>query len=225
MPALLYYLTPLTRSTGLLVALASCALSCIILLFTGRCLTLDQRRAAIGCLLWLVVPILFYSVANVKYRWYGYSCLIAVPALTAVLVGAAQDSVKEKKVSVILSCIVFALLALFAAQNIRQISEISFHHTIQDFLKQSLNREIDSGTHVYIQYNEGNRTDWMPADMLTSLYSGNVVCESGGIQGYLAADGDAVLFVCKENHLTEIETLQAQEGVRSENAYLIAFEK
>ena len=224
-PALLYYLTPLIRSPGLLLALSLCVLCCMIILLSGHRLSPAQRRAAIGCFIWFTIPILFYSLANVKYRWYVYSCLIAVPALTAVFAGAVMDRLKGQKIFPLLFCIVFVLFSSLSVQNIKQISEVSFHHTIQGFLKESLDRETDSGHHAYIQYNENNSTEWMPADMLTALYSGDVVCENGGVAGYQADSGDALLYLCKENNLSQVETLQEQEAVRDENYYLLVFEK
>ena len=65
----------------------------------------------------------------------------------------------------------------------------------------------------------------MQGDMLTALFSGDVVCLNGGADAYLADEDGAILYVCRKNNEDVIESLQAEESVRSENYYVVAFEK
>ncbi|MCE5343182.1 MAG: hypothetical protein LLF96_06270 [Eubacteriales bacterium] len=78
---------------------------------------------------------------------------------------------------------------------------------------------------AYIQFRKAQSTVWMQGDMLVALFAGDVQCMDDGVGAYLADEDNAILFVCKENNPSEIESLREQEVVRDENYSIIAFEK
>jgi 4-amino-4-deoxy-L-arabinose transferase-like glycosyltransferase len=224
-PALQYYINAVFQSPTMLICLGLCLVSLGLLTIHRRALSVPQRNAVIGCTVWLIVPILTYSLANVKYCWYVYSSLMALPALTAALVCSTVSQVGVAKVRAGVLCAALSACVFFTGQNVSAVSSIVFHHTIQGFLKEDLNRDLDTGVHAYIQYNEGNRTDWMPGAVLTALFYGDTICLNGGADAYLADDSSAILYVCKENNQAVVNQLQQQEAVRNEDYYVIAFEK
>ena len=222
--AVLYYLRVLWTSPVMVVCLALSAASAIVLLATKTRLTVGQQKAVIGCLVWFVLPVALYSIANAKYRWYIYSCLFALPALTSALLAAALKVRGWQKPLMATVGVAVVCLGLFTAQNVVAIASTTFHHMVQDFLRQNLERDIDGGRHAYIQYNESQRTQWMPADMLTALMYGDVVCMDGGMDAFLQDEDSAILFMCKEANGEEIYQVLEIEPVRNENYYMIAFD-
>ncbi|HNW87362.1 MAG TPA: glycosyltransferase family 39 protein [Candidatus Limiplasma sp.] len=223
-PALLYYIDQTFRYPMLCAYLALCALSAAVLKITGARLTPWERNTVIGCSVWTVVPFVFYTLMNVKYNWYVYSILMALPLLTAVLFFAMLRAAPANKAVWGIVGVGFVIFVLFTAQNVIHVSQVRFNNTVQAFLQQNLDRDSDSGRHAYIQYNENGQTAWMQADMLTALYYGDVTCMDGGVEAFMNDKDSAVLFVGKEDNAEAIAALQEQEIVRNEDYYLIAFD-
>ncbi len=224
--ALPYYLTVFTRSPGMIVCLAVCGLSAAALLWGQTALSPAERGTIVGCALWLTLPVAFYAVANVKYRWYVYSALYALPALTASLLAPAWRAAGRRWKKALAAGLAAAAVALAvcAGLNFATVATSS-SHTVQDFLKEDLDRSVDKGVHAYIQFSENRSTVWMQGDMLVALFSGDVVCLDGGADAYLADESSAILYVCRDGNEETIESLEAEESVRNENYYIVAFEK
>ncbi len=224
-PTFLYYFTPFTRSPAMLICVALCLISLFTLIVTRHRLSAARRHAAIGSLLWVVVPIVFYTLANVKFRWYVYSCLMGMPVLTVTLVYGALEAVSVRKLMVACLSFAFAGFAFSAYMNIQNVLSTTFDQTIQGFLKEDLDRYLDEGIHAYIQYSENQQTTWMQGSVLTAEMYGDVICLNGGVEGYLSDEESAILYISKNNNISEITQLQQDEIVRNENYYLIVFEK
>ncbi len=224
-PTFLYYLTPFTRSPAMLICVGLCLVSIFTLIVTRHPISAARRHAAIGSLLWVVVPIILYTLANVKFRWYVYSCLMGMPVLTVTLVYSALEAVSFRKLMIICLSVAFAGFAFPAYRNVQNVLSTKFSQTIQGFLKEDLDRDLDEGMHAYIQYSENQQTTWMQGSILTAEMYGDVVCLNGGIEGYLSDEESSILYISKDNNTNEITQLQQNEIVRNENYYLIAFEK
>lgn len=208
-----------------LICVALCLISLFTLIVTRHRLSAARRYAAIGSLLWVVVPIVFYTLANVKFRWYVYSCLMGMPVLTVTLVYGALEAVSVRKLMVACLSFAFAGFAFSAYMNIQNVLSTTFDQTIQGFLKENLDRYLDEGIHAYIQYSENQQTTWMQGSVLTAEMYGDVICLNGGVEGYLSDEESAILYISKNNNISEITQLQQDEVVRNENYYLIVFEK
>ena len=221
----LYYLREIGNNPTLVICLALCALSLLVLLVTRTRLTPAQKHAAIGAALWFLLPIALYCIANAKYRWYIYSSLYAVPVLAGVLLTAAVRAQGWRKPLVASLTVAALCFSVFATQNAIKVMNPETHHAVQEFLRDQLDRDADSQVHAYIQYNENQQTTWMQASMLTALMYGDVVCMDGGVEAFLNDEESAILFIAKEANQEEIDQLLEMEPVRGENYYLIAFDK
>ena len=221
---LIYYLWTCSQNPMLLICLSLCVISFIVLIVRRIKLPRDTRDAVLGSALWLVVPILLYSLANVKYRWYIYSALMAFPTLTVILMASLIQLGGWKRVLQTVGILATAGLMTLAVMDVVNIAQTTFHHVIQGFIRSNLERDYDSGKHAYIVYNEKQRSQWMQADMLTALMYGDVVCMDGGEEAFLADEDSAVLFVCKESNMEDVQELMEQEPVRNEDYYMVAFD-
>ena len=225
LPAGLYYWVKFARNPAMLTCLVFCVF-CGVVVFFGRCgMPPASLRAAVTCALWALLPYGFYIASNVRYTWYVYSVFLALPMLACILCASAWRAKRLRGVLVGGLCVTLACLAVFAGQNVAQVAGTRFEGTVQTFLRENLDRELDEGRHAYIQYNEDQRAEWMPADMLTALYCGDTICLDGGVEAFEADDESAILFVTKEQNGDAVQRLQEQEVVRNEDYYLIAFEK
>lgn len=224
-PVLPYNFTAVFRRPAMILCLITGIASGMILYFKKIKLSPHTKYAVIVTALWTFVPILLYSIANVKFRWYVYSGLLSVPALTCILVFTVLRSGVMKKALKISLTIFCAAMVAMSAVNVYNIATLKFDHTVQGFLKDSLDRDLDSGKHAYILYAENGYTDWMPADMLTADFYGDVVCINGGLEAFEADDEDSLLFIARTNNEELIAELMTQEIIFNEDYYCAAFEK
>ena len=206
-----------------------CLLVCLgcaaVIFFRKIKLTPFTQHAVIATLLWLFVPIFVYTIAGVKFRWYVYSGLYALPTLTMILLITVAKAGGLKK-TLIASVGVFAAgLIAMSVINVVYIATIEFHQTVQGFIIESTDRDLDDGKHAYILYAENGYTDWMPADMLTAQLYGDLTCVDGGLDAFLEDDENSLLFIARTNNEKLIEELMGQEIIFFEDYYCVAFEK
>ena len=135
-----------------------CLLVCLgcaaVIFFRKIKLTPFTQHAVIATLLWLFVPIFVYTIAGVKFRWYVYSGLYTLPTLTMILLLTVAKAGSLKK-TLIASVGVFAAgLIAMSVINVVYIATIEFHQTVQGFIIESTDRDLDDGKHAYILYAE-----------------------------------------------------------------------
>jgi 4-amino-4-deoxy-L-arabinose transferase-like glycosyltransferase len=183
------------------------------------------RHAVIAALSWLLVPIILYTLANVKFRWYVYSGLLALPALTAILLFTVLNSGALKKTRIAVLSVFCALLIVMAAVNVVYVAGIRFDHTMQGFIREALDRDIDGGKHAYILYAEDGYDSWMPADILTAQFYGDLICKDGGLEGFRADEEPSLLIIARTNNEELIEELLGEEAEYYSNYYCVALEK
>jgi 4-amino-4-deoxy-L-arabinose transferase-like glycosyltransferase len=202
------------------------SIACALIMFIRKIkLAPFSKHAVIATLMWLFVPILFYSLLNVKFRWYVYSGLYALPVLTCILLVTVIRSGVLKKALRIGASIFAAGLIAMGVINVVNVSNLTFDQTVQAFIIDSLDRDLDSGKHAYILYAENGYSDWMPGAMLTALMYGDLVCIDGGLESFYEDDENSLLFVARTNNEELIEQLMGEEIIFNENYYCVAFEK
>ncbi len=224
------YLEAFWSRPSLVVALivcALCALACVLLHIR---LSDDSKDALIGTLLWLVVPIVFYTVTKTKFIWYVYSGFAAICVLTAILVHAVIASGHLKGIRTAVLALAFAAMCVFGWQNVQRISTITQEDTYQLVMQEMLDRDMDEGTHIYIQYNAEvqnvwNPMEWMQADRLTAMLYGDTVCMDGGVEAFLADEDYAILVIGQSGNQDWINTLYEECYFRTEEGSVMIVDK
>ena len=152
-----------------------------------------------GVALWILVPLVLYSLCASKLEWYIYICLpgFAVMAglcLQALLTGRKGWSRWAAAACALTGCI---LLSVWAVGNWDFIQ----NHLVDDDAYQRLiagyfDRDANSGDHIYIEYeqSDADRT-WIQDDYLTALYAGDLVCLPGGADAF-EADEEHAYLIC-----------------------------
>ena len=94
-------------------------------------------------------------------------------------------------------------------------------------MSEVLDREYDSGLHVYVQYSEQKDgafiTEWTPTDYLYTKLYGDVKCMPGGVDAFLADDEYAMLLIGKPNQTSTIEDLYIESNCIIDGYYVSAF--
>lgn len=224
-PVFFYNLLAVFGKPANLLCLVLCLGSAAILFFKKIKLTPFTQHVAIASMLWLLVPIVLYTVAGVKFRWYVYSGLYALPAFTSILVFTVLKSGVFKRTMIASISVFCAALIGLSVCNVISISGIWFDQTVQEFIRQSLDRDIDEGKHAYILYAENGYTTWMPGDILTAQFYGDLICVDGGLEAFEADSEHSLLYIARTNNEDLIEELMGQEIIFDENYYCVAFEK
>ncbi|MDD3335798.1 MAG: glycosyltransferase family 39 protein [Eubacteriales bacterium] len=224
-----YYLSTIISRPALAVGLclsALCAVYCAVRQVT---LSKETKQAALGCLLWLFAPIVVYSLTGTRFKWYVYSGFMAVPALTAVMVHGALREGKQRLAALAVIGVCAIVLAVIGGGLIADAQHTTFEHTYQEALRENLDRDNDSGVHMYIQYNEekdGEKlTTWQPGDMLEALLDGDVVCMDGGAEAFEEDEEYALLLIGRQENLAEVDMLMGMYMTRSEEGSVYLFEK
>lgn len=226
--ALGYYLSTIVTRPSLAAGLCLSALCAVYMLIRRIKPDGDTRAAIVGSLLWLLVPIVIYTLTGVQYKWYVYSGFMAVPALTAAMVSAVLKGGIPLKPTVAVLGASALVLAFFGWQNIAYVSQITFDHRYQEVLREYLDRDIDTGMHMYIQYNEerdgGRLTTWQQGDMLQALFSGDVICLDGGVEAFQEDEEYALLILGRDGNMDVIDELGGLYIPRLEDGYIYMYE-
>jgi len=117
----------------------------------------------------------------------------------------------------------FAVMCLFGWQEVERISGITQTDTYQIVMQENLDRDMDEGAHMYIQYNAEvaevwDVTEWMQADRLTALLYGDGICMDGGVEAFLEDEEYSILVIGQSgnqeliNELYELCYFRTDEG-------------
>jgi len=158
-------------------------------------------REQVGLGLWIIVPLVVFSLSQVKMYQYTMTILFALP-IAAGMAGAFLLRGKKRRGLKLACCAVLAVgVAVQVNANIQQVQNLR-PGTFQEALWEKLDRDMDSGKHAYIQYAEGNplwpeHTAWPAHDMLCAQMAGDVICLNGGAEAFEQDEEDAILIADK----------------------------
>ncbi len=189
-----YYLTLLLRDPAVVLGAAACLLGLGGKMLSQRKPTAEQ----IGFVLWMVLTVVVFSFAGAKLHHYIYSALIAL----AIPFGWSVDwLLRNAKRGFLLICCLALLATGFAAQIANTFITIDSQappHSFQTGMVETLDRDINAGEHMYIQYDPELST-WSQADVLCAEMAGDVRCIDGGLAAFLEDEETAMLVINKED--------------------------
>ena len=224
----LMYLKVFLEDPAFMIAAALCVAAYVGIRLSGRRLTPSARAAALGCLLWLVVPPVLFSFSNFKKFWYVFSSYTALAVLLGVLLQSALVPGRARRFGVVLTALVAGLCVAGTVRNVQTVTTAVNPHHYQVAMMELLDRESYEGTHMYIQYNEkdadGNAlTDWTDEDRFIAELYGAGVCLPGGKDAF-EADGEyALIFLGNLDQLDERDELAGFYIPLLETRYITAF--
>ncbi len=163
----------------------------------------DDRHIWLGLALWALMPPLLYSFSS--FKLYHYIVPVMVPfALLGALGSLKLYKLIASRAGKRAFCAVLAAGCIaLTAVNIQDVSTRGGVNSMQRILAEYLDRDIDSETHVYIQYADGQHK-WMQNDMLRALLSGDVICQDGGVAAFMEDEEAALLVIDKAGMLHDL---------------------
>lgn len=210
-------------------AMILCAVSGPLLAGNGR-LRREEKADLTGLLLWLIVPVLFFSLIPFKLRWYVYASLTAGAALLGWTVQQLANHFGGKSWKA-LAClgVSVALIAVCSLDCLSYVRNLNYRQNYQQMMINALHRETDAGVHAYVQYGETadgvHVTRWQDGDRFIAELYGALVCEDGGAAAFEADEGRAVLLIGAGGQEALTERLSAAFGPALEKGGVMLFTK
>ena len=210
-------------------AMILCAVSGLLLAGKDR-LRREERTDLTGLLLWLIVPVLFFSLIPFKLRWYVYASLTAGAALLGWTMQQLANRFGGKSWKM-LACLGVSviLIAVCSLDCLNYVRNLSYRQNYQQMMMNALHRETDAGVHAYVQYGEtvdgAHVTRWQDGDRFIAELYGALVCEDGGAAAFEAEDGRAVLLIGVSGQEALLERLSNLYGPALEKSGVMLLTK
>ncbi|MBP3647285.1 MAG: glycosyltransferase family 39 protein [Clostridia bacterium] len=191
----LYYVEYLFSDPACVLAMAMCAAA---LLWKG-CLRSRLTTDETGIALWFLVPLVLYSVCVSKLAWYIFVSLPALAIGGGMLIKKLARRGKLFIPRSTLAAVLCALLVFWGVGNWEMVSNVRNEDSYQVLLGDYFDRDFDSGTKVYIQYeseNDYSEIDyraWVQDDMLYAMLCGDLDCQYGGSEAFMEEEDHAYL--------------------------------
>ena len=191
----LYYVRFLLSDPACVLAIALCLIVLVWQIIRRVKLSSDQ----LGVALWVLVPLILYSICVSKLRWYLF---VALPALGVAFGLCCREllSLRKWPLRLISLALCFGLMGWWGLGNWQQVSAIENHDTYQRMIIENFDRDFDEGTPVYIQYESVNnytsKVDyraWVQDDLLCAVLYGGLDCRDGGIDAFMEEEEHAYL--------------------------------
>ena len=199
----------LLERAGPITAVVACLMGVLLLIARKKRPSLEYK----GFLAWvLVVPIL-YSCFPYKNFWYVYPVMAGLAVAGGVAMGGLWRAVRGRKLARAGVVAVAVALLVQGGALVNQISNTPGAHTFQRTIAYAVDREVDSGVRVYIQYENG--PNWSDGDLLCAMLAGDVTCVDGGIEAFTQDEEEALLILAKEcmtNELAEYYAVALDNG-------------
>ena len=225
----LFYLVKQAHFDGALIITAFCA----AVLYSRRRRGIDEmsvpvdRNALLACAAWMFVTPLLLSFTEKKLDWYVFSSLYGAALLTGIMVQALRQNQAGAWARAAVIAAVAALFLYGTASSFLEIDKLEYNEPYRQAMEDTLDRDVDSGLHAYVQYSEQQDGEfiaaWTATDYLYAKLYGDVDCLPGGADAFLADNESAVLFIGKPGQTKEIEALYLTSICLSEEASVCVF--
>ena len=154
-----------------------------------------------GLLLWFLVPFLGFSTVSTKLMWYVYPCIVPLCLLAAIFLGAF---LQNKKLPAFILCLGLCVAAVgtgwFIRNNYLDNVRGARSNDLQTFVMEQFDRNgLHTGSTVYLDAYDpflyANTTKWEQNMQLLGMMEGDLTCQDGGTEGFLADSDDALLIL------------------------------
>ena len=237
-PNYFFFLNYLLHSRAVLVMLGTIAFAVLFALLMRHCNAPVQRQSAMKCrfreralpavlglTLWILVPVLVFSLSHTYYYWYVYPIFPALCLAASILVQLCRNACRTGKQLALFACVFFlpALAALhYDRVTVSGIDDLEISGFQLDLQAAMEGRPDLHGMDIYVEKSDNEYKEsfyWEQAGLLMAELSGDLKCEEGGVEAFLEAPGSALLIVDPayyekyEAQLSELETVYRNEYI------------
>jgi 4-amino-4-deoxy-L-arabinose transferase-like glycosyltransferase len=186
-----------------------------------------DRSTISGVLVWIFATPILLSFIEKKLDWYVFSSLYGAALMTGILVQALFLNKTALWTRIAALAAVIVLFFFGTISSFLDIDTLEYSESYRAAMADTLDRDVYSGVHAYVQYSEQKDgefiTKWTPTDYLYAKLYGDVKCLPGGVEAFLADDESAVLFIGKPDQTVEIEELYMESICLVDDYYVCAF--
>lgn len=187
-----FYLSCMVNNPTVVAGASLCAMG------LGNKMATQKKPATkqTGLMLWMVVPVVAFSFSSFKLHHYIFTAYIGLAIAAGWTTDALYRSAKRGFLFTA-GCVALAAVLVFdIGSNVKMVNDQAGNGSYQSFIAETLDRDVDSDKHVYIQYSDA-LSAWSQADVLRAQLSGDVICINGGVEAFEQDDEDALLIVDK----------------------------
>lgn len=158
----------------------------------------DNRNYVFGIFLWLMVPLLTFSLVRTKISWYMLPIYPVLAILVGVLLGhLLKDHRSNKFLKLALAFAIILTLSIYEPNIKNEIVAMQEDESRTTFT--SLSAPIlYKGSRVYIAYDITSK-DWRQSDLLMAELYGDLRPAYGGLQAYLEDTDENSLIILPKN--------------------------
>ena len=149
-----------------------------------------------GLMLWMAVPVIVFSFSSFKLHHYIFTSMTGMAVAAGWTASFLWQGARRGLLLTLTLVCAAGLLVQQMVSNVQMIRSESDWGSYQEALVDMLDRDIDSGVTVYIQYND-SRSTWSQAHVLCAEMAGDVICKNGGVEAFEQEEEDALLVVDK----------------------------
>lgn len=207
----------------------------VIALLGALCLLLrpfDRMRVNIpvsdwlGLFLWLLVPLLGFSLVSTKLMWYVYPCTVPLCLLAAVFL---EYFLKAPRIPSWIPLVCLFLIGggtcRFVWENYTDNVRGARSNDLQTFVSEQFARESPlAGSVVYLDAYDpflyANTTDWEQNMRLLGLLEGDLDCRDGGAEAFLE-EREECLLILSIPFLNDYPELASCEVLADNGQYLL----
>lgn len=185
------------------------------------------NRDLLGILLWLLVPLLGFSLVSTKLMWYVYPCIVPLCLLAAVFL---EKCLKTPGVPVCLSLLIGVLTAgltvRFVLANYTDNVRGAHSNDLQTFVSEQFSRDDErTGATVYLDAYDpflyANTTGWEQNMRLLAMMEGDLICMDGGTKAFLETEEKNALLILSIPFLEDQQELNNYEILADNGQYLL----
>lgn len=186
------------------------------------------QRDQTGILLWILIPLLGFSLVSTKLMWYVYPCIVPLCLLAAVFLA---NFLKSPGIPAWLLLLCLLLTGggscRFVWNNYADNVRGARSNDLQTFVMEQFSRKderTDSTVYLdaYDPFLYANTADWEQNMRLLAMMEGDLDCQDGGAEAFLREpDGEGCLLILSIPFLEDHPELKEYEILADNGQYLL----
>ncbi|WP_160674204.1 glycosyltransferase family 39 protein [Clostridium sp. C8-1-8] len=156
----------------------------------------------IGIILWIIVPLLMFSIAKTKLSWY----IVSIYPPLAILLGAlAEESISTFKRSIIPIILIVAIITCGGIYEYKLLSILrnSSRDVLEEYIRDAKISIKDYQVYIYTPLQYGG-PDWNQRNILALEMYKDGRAENGGVKAFLKSKKNSVIFLNNNDEAEKI---------------------
>lgn len=182
-----------------------------------------NKNDCIGYLLWILVPLILFSLAKTKLDWYIIPIMIPILILTSIIFTEILKNINKNKLMLSIISIVFIILNFISLLKILNYINNPIKDDLQDFIVNDISTYKNlKSENAYIDTDSLN---WSQSMLFLGEIKMDFKCKDGGISSYLKDENKSVLITTNEKYLNNKDLKKDKLITKSKNGKYIAIFK